>query len=168
MAIITKFTVATDQGIDDLLMLTRESAKEKFLFLPEEQIITSYIAAHLTRQALIHEVNSMSNQWLVVYADNEPAGYARITTKGKKPASLHQNRAIRIADFSVLNRHNNIAVRESLFSKCIAVCRSYENIWVNEYIENPLIDFFEANGFVRQNEAAQHDDLPLKSLYLIA
>lgn len=165
--IITRFTVATEQGMDALLSLTREIAIEKFSGLLHTQVLEKYILENFNRDPLIVEVNSMSNQWLVVYADDQPAGYARITTKGKKPENLDSQRIIRIADFGILKRYVDPEIRQSLFEKCIIVCKSYEAIWINEYAENPLIDFFEIEGFVKQAKVFEFDELPLSSVYLI-
>lgn len=114
------------------------------------------------------EVNSMSNQWLVVYVDDYPAGYAKITSKGKKPVILDNKRAIRIADFGILKKYAEPIVWNALLEKCLNVCKSYDGTWINEYVQNPLLDFFESKGFVRQPEACQLDELPLASVYLIA
>ncbi|MBN9381033.1 MAG: N-acetyltransferase [Chitinophagaceae bacterium] len=167
MNIITKFTVATEQGIDALLMLTKELTLEKFSSLLEQKVIDNYIAESFNEHALFVEINSMSNQWLVVYVDGNPAGYARITSKGKKPQVLDRKRAIRIADFGVLKKYSEPAIRDSLFAKCFSVCKSYEGAWINEYVGNPLIEFFECKGFVRQQEDYRFDELPLVSVCFI-
>lgn len=168
MNIITKFTVATEQGIEALSMLTRELTKEKYASLLDQKIIDNYVAGNFSKKALMEEVNSMSNQWLVVYADDIPAGYARITSKGKRPLPLERKRAIRIADFGILTKYKEPAIKDSLLEKCLTVCKPYENIWINEYAGSPLIALFETRGFVRQQEACQLDELPLASVFLIA
>ncbi|SFP00943.1 Acetyltransferase (GNAT) domain-containing protein [Chitinophaga sp. YR627] len=166
MNIITKFTLST--GVDVLLMLTKELAIEKYSSMLEEKLLASYIAQHFNKEALIAETNNMSNQWLVVYVDDQPAGYARITSKGKRPRALDGKRAIRIADFGVLRKYQEAAVKDSLIAKCFAACRSYEGIWINEHSNNPLLGFFESKGFSRQEEAFQLDELPVTSVCLIA
>ncbi|WP_460964039.1 GNAT family N-acetyltransferase [Spirosoma litoris] len=170
MRIITKFTVATEQGLDALLMLTKELATQKFSSLLSQQVLKKYIEDNFNEQTLIEELNNWSNQWLVVYADNKPVGYARITTKGQKPQVLDNKRAIRIADFGVLSSYSEPAIRDSLLDKCLTICKSYEGIgiWINEYIENPLIEFFESKGFSRQQEIDHLDELPLASVCLVA
>lgn len=165
--IITKFTVVTEQGIDALLMLTKTIALEKFSNLLPAEELEKYIAENFSEKNLIVEVNSMSNQWLVVYADDKPAGYVRITSKGKRPERLDHKRMIRIADFGVLEEYTDPAVRKSLFNKCLTVCTSYDAVWINEYAENPLIGFFEAEGFLRQAGVFEHDELSLTSVCLI-
>lgn len=170
MRIITKFTVANEQGLNALFGLTKELAIEKFSCLISQQVLEKYIVDNFNEQTLVTELNDWSNKWLVVYADNQPAGYARITTKGKKPPVLDQQRAVRIADFGVLNSYSDPAVKGSLFEKCLTVCQSYEGVrvWINEYIENPFIELFESRGFSRQQAVYQLDELPLASVCLIS
>jgi hypothetical protein len=165
--IITKFTIATEQGINTLLFLTKAIAIEKFSGLLHAQELQNYITENFSDQTLMVEVNSMSNQWLVVYADDEPAGYARITSKGGRPQILDHKRAIRIADFGLLKRYDNPEIKQSLFAKCLSVCKSYEAIWINEYLKNPFMDFFESEGFAGHDSAGKLDELPLPSVYLI-
>lgn len=165
--IITKFTVGTDESIDTLLVLTKTIATEKFSKLLETSALENYIAENFNKEALITEVNTMSNQWLIVYADDVPVGYARITSKGSRHEMLNQKRSIRIADFGILENFNDPAIIISLFQKCLSVCKSYERVWINEYLENPFIGFFESEGFIRQSELHHIDELPLPSIYLI-
>lgn len=165
--IVTKFTIATEQGIDTLLYLTQTIGREKFLpLLPKEQV-ENYLSEYFSENALMVEVNSMSNQWLVAYINDQPAGFARITSKGKRPTTLAQKRAIRIADFGILKAYTHPAVRQSLFDKCLSVCKAYEATWINEYAQNPFIDFFESAAFTKQAEGSDHYELPLPSLFLI-
>lgn len=167
MNIITKFTVATEQAVDTLSMLTRELAIEKFSAIIDQRMLADYIATNFNEKVLVSELNSMSNQWLVVYVDDNPAGYARITSKGKKPESLDNKRSVRIADFGVLKKYPEQAI-SSLLEKCLTVCKSYEGVWINEYLQNPLIEFFENKGFSKQPETFQLDELPLESVCLTA
>lgn len=167
MNIITKFTVATKQGMDALLMLTKELATEKYSTLLEQKVIDSYILKNFNEQALLAEVNSISNQWLMVYIDDQPAGYACITSKGKRPQSLEGRRAVRIVDFGVLKKYPAPAVKDALLEKCLTVCKPYESVWITEYVDNPLIELFEKKGFVRQHATGQLDELPLASVCLI-
>lgn len=164
--IVTRFTVATEQGIDALLFLTKTIAVEKFSTILEPQKLEFYIAENFLEQVLIEEVNSRINQWLIVYADNKPVGYARITSKGVRPGSLTGKRAVRIADFGILKEHTDPAIKQSLFDKCWYVCKSNDAAWINEYLENPFISFFESQGFARENITGKMDELPLQSVFL--
>ncbi|WCT10327.1 N-acetyltransferase [Mucilaginibacter jinjuensis] len=165
--IVTKFTIATDQGIDALLYLTQVIAREKFSSILTPQEVENYILKNFSGKVLMVEVNSMSNQWLVVYTDDKPAGFARITSKGERPKTLAQKRAIRIADFGILKEYDTLAVRQSLFNKCWSVCKPYEAVWITEYSENPFISFFESEGFIKQNEVIDLSELELQSICLV-
>jgi hypothetical protein len=164
MNIITKFTVATEQGIEALSMLTKTLALEKFASLVEPAELDHYIDDNFNSKTLVNEINSMSNQWLVVYANDRPMGYARITSKGQKPDSLEGKRAIRIADFGVCQHAAQEQMETSLMNKCLAVCNTYDVIWINEPLKSSLIGLFEQNGFVKQPGISRFDGLTLESV----
>lgn len=165
--IITKFTIATEQGMGTLLYLTQTIARQKFSSLLPKEEVENYLSENFSEKTLIVEINSMSNQWLVVYADDKPAGFARITSKGERPKDIAQKRAIRIADFGIIKEYADPAISQSLLAKCLSVCKSYEAVWMNEYLENSFIDFFESEGFARQEGTAELDELQLRSVFLI-
>jgi len=165
--IVTKFALATDASTDVLLELIIKLITEKFVDILDPGRLQEYIDTYYNRKYFVSEMNSMSNQWLVVYADDVAVGYAKVTSRGKVPAVLGQKRAVRIADFSVLSECTQSEIRESLFEKCLSVCRHVDGIWINEYIEYPFIDFFESKGFVRQREISEFDEISLPSCCLI-
>nr|WP_294875378.1 N-acetyltransferase [uncultured Pedobacter sp.] len=165
--IITKFTIANEQGIDTLINLTKEIAREKFSATLTHSTLEEYIALNFNAETLIDEMNSMSNQWLVAYINDEAAGYTRLTTNGKRPVSIDNKKAIRIADFGVLLKYATSGCVESMFEKCISISKSYQAIWLNEYENNPLLNYFENNGFKMQDEKTEMDELPIPSVYLI-
>lgn len=167
MNIITKFTIATDEGIDIMLVLTKELAEEKFSFNLDQKMLEAYINKHFNTKQLVAEMNDLSNQWLVVYVDNHPAGYAKVTSNGKKPHSLENKRAVRIADFAVLKKYSAIEIKKTLLEKCLSISKHLEGVWINEYLSNPVIEFFESNGFVRQPETYQLEELELPSVCLV-
>lgn len=163
MNIITKFTVATEQVIEALSMLTKTLALEKFGSLVEPAELDNYIVDSFNSKTLVNEINSMSNQWLVVYANDQPMGYARITSKGQKPDGLAGKRVIRIADFGVCQHEALQQMEVSLMDKCLAVCSTYDVIWINEPLRSSLIGLFEQNGFVKQPGISRLDGLNLES-----
>ncbi len=167
MEITTKFTIGTEQGRGILASLAKEIATEKFKSLVEPQQFEDYISKKFNDKNLIAEMNSMSNQWLVVYVADAPAGYACITSNGRKPKNQEEMRMMRIADFGILEKYNDMTTRLSLLKKCTDISKSYDGLWIHEYKENPLISFFESEGFVMQNETYEHEELPLPSVFLI-
>jgi hypothetical protein len=165
--VTTKFTIATPGNIIMLHALTKAIALEKFAGLVEESILEEYITKNFNERELKDEMNSMSDQWLTVCYDGEPAGYVRITSIGKRHESLGNKRRIRLANYGILDKFKHTAANQSLFDKCIMVCQVYEEIWLNEYLENPMLDFFEKNNFIRKQYSDDSFELPLRSVYLV-
>ena len=164
----TKFTIATDDGVRIIKALSSNLATEKFSMLLDEAALAEYIQNNYSDRQLIDGMNALGNQWLVVYKDDEPAGYCRITDKGTKPAELAGKRTARIADFGILKKfRDDEAVRKSLLDKCINISRNIDAIWIHEYASNPDLSFFESNQFEKTNAEGQPFELPLPSVWLI-
>ncbi|MDP9079596.1 MAG: N-acetyltransferase [Bacteroidota bacterium] len=165
--IVTKFTIGTEQGVDTLLFLTSAIAREKFSGRIPDQKLDDYINKNFNHETLTIELNSMSNQYLVVYADDEPAGYARVTSKGWRPELFEGKTLARIADFGVLAKHDDPLVRKSLFEKCLSISTMQQVIWISEYENNPYLNFFESYGFKRNVDISAQQELPLSPVYLV-
>lgn len=162
----TKFIVVNEAGMRDLLFLTHTLAAEKFSGLLPAPELKKYTDLY-TQQRLAAAVNNFSNQWLIVYVDDKPAGYALITSAGKKPDSITGNKAKRLADFGVLQQYAGTACKQVLMDKCLLVSKAYDVLWLHEYAQSPLLPFFEENGFHRDGQAAALDELPLPAVFLI-
>ena len=83
--IVTKFTIGSEQGINTMMCIGTSAAREKYTGKVPQDQLEVFIANNFNDEVLHIEMNSMSNQFLVVYADEEPAGYARVTSKGLRP-----------------------------------------------------------------------------------
>jgi hypothetical protein len=165
--ISTRFTVAKPESVTTLLFLTGAIANEKYSGLVDKPALEKYIAEQFNEKTLKAELNSLSNQWLIVYAGNEPVGYARITSKGLRPAIPGRQRLIRIADFGILAKYDQTETRQSLLEKSLHVGRSYEAIWINAYLQSSYLDLFQQTGFVKQETTTEMEELSLPAIYLI-
>lgn len=166
-SIVTKFTIGTEQGISTILSIGVETAWESYTGRAPEDQLAAYIRDSFNDEVLHVEMNSMSNQFLVVYADDEPAGYARITTKGERPEIFHNKTVARIADFAVLNKFDDVRIKENLFEKCLAVSNMQQVVWMSEYSDNADLAFFESYGFRRNTEIEDTHKLDLNWVYLV-
>lgn len=128
MSIITKFIVGSPWDMPALLFISRATARVEIMQ---------------------DEVSDLSNQFIVVYSDDEPVGYARVTSKGVRPVSFQGKTAIRIADFGILKEFDDDAARTALLEKCLSICGIYQIIWIGESTESPYLNFFESYGFKR-------------------
>ena len=165
--IVTKFTIGTDDGINALLFLTSATAREKYRGKVPDQELEDYISEKFNKEVLMMELNSLSNQYLIVYADDEPAGYARVTSKGARPDFFGGKTLIRIADFGVLAKYDDPLVIKSLFDKCISITNMQQMVWISEWENSPYLDFFESYGFKKNTKITASYPLSLPAVYLV-
>lgn len=165
--IVTKFIIGNEQGINDLLVITIAIAGERFKGKVPDQEFENYINTNFNKDALMIELNSMSNQYLMVYADDEPAGYARVTTKGIRPELFAQKTLARIADFGVLAKYTDPLISKSLFEKSLSISNMQQVVWISEFEGSPYLDFFESYGFKRNVEISAPEQLSIQPVYLV-
>lgn len=165
--IITKFTIGTEQGVNALLFLTAAIAREKFTGKVPDQELDGYISKNFNKDALTIELNSMSNQYLIVYANDEPAGYAKVTSKGTRPEVFESKTLARIADFGVLAKYNDPLISKALFEKCLSISTMPQVIWISEHESNPYLELFESYGFKRNADITATKELSLPAVYLV-
>jgi hypothetical protein len=165
--IVTKFIIGNEQGINDLLVITSTTARERFKGKVPDQELENYINANFSKDALMVELNSMSNQYLMVYTDDEPAGYVRVTSKGTRPEFFAKKTLARIADFGVLAKYNDPLISKSLFEKGLSISNMQQVIWISEFEGSPYLDFFESYGFKRNSEISVPQVLSIQPVYLV-
>lgn len=165
--IATKFTIGTEQGIDDLAFITAAAAREKFTGKIPDQELENYIGVNFNKNALREELNNLSNQYLIVYVNNEPAGYSKVTSKGIKPKVFEHKTVIRIADFGVLSMFNDPLVVRSLFEKSLSISTMQEVIWISESEDSSYLDLFESYGFSRNSNITFSPEFPIQLIYLV-
>jgi hypothetical protein len=165
--IATKFTIGTEEGSNDLHFIGASIAREKFTGKVSEQELEEYIELNFNKNRLREELNSLSNQYLIVYVDDEPAGYTRVTSKGIKPEVFGSKTAIRIADFGVLSKFNDSSVLKSLFEKSLSISGMQQVIWISGLEGSPYLDFFESYGFKREGNIKLAHELSLPAVYFV-
>ena len=165
--IVTSFCIGTEECKQTLSFLSAATTREKYTGKVSPAQLKDYIQKKFSTGALHVDMNSLSNQFLVVYAEGEPAGFARVTSKGSRPEMLYGKSIMRIADFAVLKKYDDIEVKRSLFEKCLSVCGLQQFIWIGEYDQNPDLDFFTSYGFVKNTEVTGVNELGLPLVYMV-
>jgi len=165
--IATNSCIGTEQDLKLLMHIGAAAARERYTDKVPKDQLDVYIQDNFSHHALRIEVNSMANQFLVVWANGEVAGYARVTTKGRRPEMLQGKSVIRIADFHVLERFNEVEVKKSLFEKCLCLCHAQQITWMSEFAGNADIAFFESYGFVTDTEMRDTNEWGIPVVYLI-
>lgn len=164
--IAIKFTIGTEQGINDLAFITAATVREKFTGKIPDQELEDYIGANFNKNALREELNNLSNQYLIVYVNNEPAGYTKVTSKGIKPKVFERKTVIRIADFGVLALFSDPLVARSLFEKSLSISTMQEVIWISEPENSCYLELFESYGFSRNSNITFSHESPIRPIYL--
>jgi hypothetical protein len=165
--IITKFIIGADRDIKTLLYIAAATAREKYDGRVPHPRLEAYIEHHFHYKLIQSETSSISTQFLVVYEDGEPAGYARITSKGERPGQFEGKSAVRIADFSVLKKFKDDRLKAALLEKCLSVCSPQQITWIAEHDGYPDLALFETRGFSKSPAITGFDEFGLAQLYLV-
>lgn len=144
----TKFTVASEEGIEVLQYLGETRAYEKYGTLLNEAQLATYRFDQYNRDTIISNLNTFSNQLIVVYESEKPAGFAYLTGNGEVFGPYADQRVFHLAAFEILNAFKESKVRDLLMEKCIMICKSYDAIRLMEKAdETDMIAFYERYGF---------------------
>lgn len=146
MRIISKFTIATEEGLAVLFQLKEAQINALYSSSVEENTLKQYIAQQLNHKATILELNDLSTQLLTVYHNDIPAGYVLIK-QVDQPALLADKKVINLASFYILPEHNQEEVRASLWNKILSLTRHYDAIWLEVLQQDPLVPHLQAWGF---------------------
>ena len=144
----TKFTVASEEGIAVLQYLGETRGYEKYGALLNEEQLADYLFEQYNRDTIISNLNTFSNQLIVVYAEEKPVGFAYLTGKGTVPEPFSDRRVFHLGAFEILNAFKESGVREALMDKCMVICKSYDALQLMEKAdETDMIAFYEQYGF---------------------
>ncbi|MEC5143868.1 GNAT family N-acetyltransferase [Chitinophaga sp. 212800010-3] len=141
--IITKYAVASDKMVDELLHLIRTWSSEH----PGNEIDGQY-----TRKPLVNSMNSFSSQWLVTYHDDEPAGFALLTEGGERPEFTAGRRAVQLSLFAVIKKYAAAGVGNSLLEKCLHIYKNREMMWMEPAMVQEQSVLLENYGFTKSSE----------------
>lgn len=145
MSIISKFTIATEEGLRILFQLREAQIKGMYASKVEETQVNKYLTQQLDHKETILELNDLSTQMLTVYQADIPAGYVMI--KQVDQPALADKKVINLASFYLLPNHNEEEVRASLWNKTLSLTRQYDAIWLEVLQDDPLLPHFKTWGF---------------------
>ena len=149
MDIAVRFTIGSEEGVSQLLMLQNAQIKERYENVVDTKQLKNYINEHLNHRNTINELNDLSIQLLILFVEDKPAGYTIIRNSFQRPAVLEGKRVINYAFFYILPEYNSPETRQALWKKCLSIARTFdEACWIETLEKDPLISFFEESGFV--------------------
>ena len=166
-SIITKFTIGTEEGINTLFFISSEITRARLKEKISDQELEDYISTNFNKDTLMGELNSLSNQYLIVYADDKPAGYAKVSSKGIRPSIFGGKTLARISDFGVLAKYDEPLICKSLFEKCLSISKMQQVIWISDFEGSPYLDLFEGYGFKKEINITLSKELSLPVTHFV-
>ncbi|WP_347220073.1 hypothetical protein [Chryseobacterium sp.] len=159
MEIISKFTIGSDEGVNDLFTVVKSYVSTTYKELISEEEIKHYIENWDPRK-MINELNNLSNQLIISYADHKPAGYGILKSGSEYPGSPEGKRFTEL-NFVILPEYNTPETRESLWKKCRTAASFTDIIWTNILTQDPLLEFLKDSGFtIKENAKTEPFQLP--------
>lgn len=151
--IITKFTIASEEGIALLQTLGEKRGQEKYTGLLDTAQLEHYLFEKFNTPTIINNLNTFSNQLIVVYVGDQPAGYAYLSGNGNAPEAFKDKRLLYLEDFEILDAYKESAAGKILMEKCLNVSKSYEALKTTENTNAPeMISFYEEYGFQEKGQ----------------
>ncbi|PWN71880.1 hypothetical protein C1631_004490 [Chryseobacterium phosphatilyticum] len=145
MDIISKFTVGSEGGISDLITIIDSSVGTLYKDFVSEESIKEYKNS-IDPRKMINDLNDLSNQLVMTYADQQPIGYSIIKSGSQFPGIPEGKRATEIS-FVILPEFDSPETRESLWKKCRSAINFTDIIWINILAHDPLLKFLKETGF---------------------
>ncbi|HCN49737.1 MAG TPA: hypothetical protein DIT10_11705 [Chryseobacterium sp.] len=151
MEIISKFTVGSEEGISDLIAIIDSSVYTLHKDFVSEEDIQKY-SNQIDPRKMINDLNDLSNQLIMTYADQRPVGYSIIKSGSLYPGIAEGKRATEIS-FAIISEFNTPEIRQSLWKKCRSAVSFTDVIWINILAHDPLLEFLKESGFVAVDDS---------------
>jgi hypothetical protein len=151
MKVISKFTIGSDEGVDDLFTIIKSSVNHTYRDLISAEEIKQYIEEWDPRK-MINELNNLSNQLIITYADQKPVGYGILKSGSGYPGFPEEKRLTEL-HIVIVSEYNTPEIRESLWKKCRSAASFTDIIWTNILVQDPLLEFLKESGFTIKEDA---------------
>jgi ribosomal protein S18 acetylase RimI-like enzyme len=145
MNILIREATTADAAI--IADLSRQTFYDTFAAQNTAADMEKFLQEQFTREALMAEVGAPGNTFLLAYAGNEPAGYARLREKSATTLEI----ARLYAATSMIGK----GVGKALMQACLDVAqiRSKKMVWLGVWEKNArAIRFYTAWGFEKVGE----------------
>ena len=129
--------------------LSRQTFYETYASYNTKEDMDKFMNEQFTRQALMKEVETPGNIFLLAYSDNEVKGYVRMR-EGKTPPELDNLNTIEIARIYTCTNVIGKGIGSILMQKCIEVAKENgkQIIWLSVWPKNQrAVDFYIKWGF---------------------
>jgi hypothetical protein len=159
MDIISKFTIGSDEGVADLLTVETSAINHLYTGKVSEENIKTHIEK-LDPTKMVHELNDLSTQLIITYADGQPVAYSIIKSGSVYPG-FSEDKRITELKFAVVQEQDSPEIRSSLLKKTKSAISFTDIVWINVMVNDPLLEFFKESGFtIAENTQSDAFSLP--------
>ena len=147
---------ATVEDAELIADMSRKTFYDSFVAFNTKENMDKFLNEQFTKDALMKEVSTENNIFLLAYMDNVPVGYVRLR-ENNIPPTLGANRAIEIARIYAIRDSIGKGVGSALMKQCMEIARAknYHTVWLGVWEHNQrAIDFYTRWGF---KKFAEHD-----------
>lgn len=147
---------ATSQDAELIADISRQTFYDTFASQNTVEDMNKFLNEQFTREALINEVSTKDNIFLLAYDQDEPVGYVRLRDNNNPP-SLGSTNAIELARIYATPTSIGKGVGKALMQKCIELAEKGKKdfIWLGVWEKNQrAIEFYTKWGF---EKFADHD-----------
>ena len=141
--------IATKADAELIADMSRRTFYDSFATVNSKEDMDKFLNEQFTKEALMKEVETENNIFLLAYDDNEPVGYSRMR-EDNVPPSLGTDRAIEIARIYAVQTSIRKGVGSALMRRCVEIARekNYHLVWLGVWEHNRrAIDFYSRWGF---------------------
>jgi ribosomal protein S18 acetylase RimI-like enzyme len=142
---------ATTADAELIADLSRQTFYDTFVVDNSKEDMDKFMNEQFTKEALMAEVGTMGNIFLLAFAGDEVAGYARLREKNAEPLT----NSIEIARIYAATKMIGKGAGKALMEECIKTARRLNKqfIWLGVWEKNHrAIDFYSRFGFGKFDE----------------
>ena len=142
-----RYATVKDAGL--IADISRKTFYETFASQNSKENMDRFMNEQFTKEALMQEVGTTGNIFLLAYEEQEPVGYVRMRESINPPA-LSDSNAIEIARIYATSNSIGKGVGKALMQRCIdiAVEKNKDLIWLGVWEHNiRAIDFYKKAEF---------------------
>jgi ribosomal protein S18 acetylase RimI-like enzyme len=140
----------TQNDIDQLQKIGRQTFSETFSSVNTEENMTKYLDEYFSVEKLTAEFNNKSSEFYFATFDSNVIGYLKLNF-GQAQTELQDEKALEIERIYLLKEFHGKNVGQLLYDKALQIARqkNVDYVWLGVWEENRrAINFYTKNGFV--------------------
>lgn len=141
--------LAIEEDAELIANLSRDTFYETFAGVNTKENMDKFMNRQFSKEALIKEVGSPGNIFLLAFDREVPVGYVRML-ESPNPDGLRETNAIEIARIYASTNAIGKGVGKALMQRCIdiAIEKKKDIVWLGVWEQNQrAIDFYKKWGF---------------------